>query len=214
MKRCKTICLLILLAFAFVAEAPGFGRVDSGLRPLDTLSAEKSFVVIGSITRNIFKTRPAGLNCGIEKKASYTNIVVPLSNKYGVDWRLITAIMAAESSFDPCAISPKGAVGLMQISPELAGEYQVHGKDMFDPAKNVRTAILHVKRLSKIYNGDVKLTVAAYNAGEGNVARYGGIPPFKETQDYVKRVLAYRSDLKSVKASVAGPTLAMLRTSR
>jgi len=214
MKRCKTICLLILLAFAFIAEAPGFGRVDSGLRPVDAIISGKSYVVPGSIARNIFKTRPASLDCGIEKKESYTSIVVPLSNRYGVDWRLITAIMAAESAFDPCAISPKGAVGLMQISPELAGEYQIHGRDMFDPAKNVRAAILHVKRLSKIYNGDVELTVAAYNAGEGNVARYGGIPPFKETQDYVKRVLAYQSDLKAVKVPVAGPRMAMLRTSR
>ena len=213
MKRCKTICLLILLAFAFVAEAPGFGRVDSGLRP-QVAEVWKSYVVAGSISRNIFKTRPANLDCGIEKKASYSNIVVPLSNKYGVDWRLITAIMAAESAFDPCAISPKGAVGLMQISPELAGEYQVRGKDMFDPAKNVRTAILHVKRLSKIYKGDLQLTVAAYNAGEGNVARYGGIPPFKETQDYVKRVLAYKSDLKSVRNPVAVTRVAMLRASR
>jgi soluble lytic murein transglycosylase-like protein len=154
------------------------------------------------------------LDCGIEKKESYSNIIVPLSHKYGVDWRLITAIMAAESAFDPCAISPKGAVGLMQISPELAGEYQIHGKDMFDPAKNVRAAILHVKRLSKIYNGDVELTVAAYNAGEGNVARYGGIPPFRETQNYVKRVLAYKSDLKVVRVPVAGPRMAMLRASR
>lgn len=213
MKRCKTICLLILLAFAFVAEAPGFGRVDIGLRPFEVLSG-KSFVVPGSITRNIFKTRPANLDCGIEKKDSYSNIVVPLSHKYGVDWRLITAIMAAESAGDPCAISPKGAVGLMQISPELAGEYQIRGKDMFDPAKNVQAAILHVKRLSRIYNGDIQLTVAAYNAGEGNVARYGGIPPFKETQDYVKRVLAYQSDLKTVETPVATRRMAMLRASR
>jgi soluble lytic murein transglycosylase-like protein len=142
---------------------------------------------------------------------NYSNIVVPLSRQYGVDWRLITAIMAAESSFNPCAISPKGAVGLMQITPELAGEYQIKGKDMFDPAMNVRTAILHVKRLSTRYKGNLKLTVAAYNAGEGNVQRYGGIPPFKETQDYVKRVLGYHSDLKVAKASISGSPMAFLK---
>jgi len=213
MKRCKTLCLLFLLAFVFVAEAPGFGRVDTSFRPLNAVS-EKSFIVIGSISRNVFESRPTNMDCGIEKKTSYSNIVLPLSQKYGVDWRLITAIMAAESSFNPCAISPKGAVGLMQISPELASEYQIHGKDMFDPAKNVRAAILHVKRLNKIYKGDVKLTVAAYNAGEGNVARYGGVPPFKETQDYVKRVLGYQSDLRVAKSSMAGSRMALMRPSR
>ena len=174
---------------------------------------EKSYVVIGSITRNIFRSSSSRTSCGVEKKDSYTNIIVPLSNKYGVDWRLITAIMAAESSFNPCAISPKGAVGLMQITPELAGEYQIRGRDMFDPAKNVRAGILHVKRLSKIYNGNLKLTVAAYNAGEGNVARYGGIPPFKETQDYVKRVLGYHSDLKvTTNPTRIGSPMALLKS--
>jgi len=210
MKRCKTLCLLILIAFVFAAEAPILRGAGSSIRGLNE-KTEKSYVVIGSITRNIFKNSRTQTTCGVEKKASYSNIVVPLSKKYGVDWRLITAIMAAESSFNPCAISPKGAVGLMQISPELAGEYQIRGKDMFDPTKNVRTAIMHVKRLTKIYNGNLKLTVAAYNAGEGNVARYGGIPPFKETQNYVKRVLGYHSDLKVAKSSMSGSPMALLK---
>jgi soluble lytic murein transglycosylase-like protein len=201
MKRCKTLCLLILLAFAFVAEAPGFGRAGDSFRPSDAIS-EKSYVVIGSISRNIFGDPPVHLGCGFRKRTNYSNIVVPLSHKYGVDWRLITAIMAAESGFNPCAVSPKGAIGLMQISPELAAQYKIHGKEMFDPAKNVRAGILHVKRLSKMFNGDLELTVAAYNAGEGNVARYGGVPPFKETQDYVKKVLDYQSDLQSAETSV------------
>jgi soluble lytic murein transglycosylase-like protein len=211
MKRCKTLCLLILVASSFVAEAPIVEVVaGSAFRPVDA-KAEKSFVVVGSITRNIFNERRRDSSCGFEKKSNYSNIVVPLSNQYGVDWRLITAIMAAESGFNPCAISPRGAVGLMQITPDLAGEYRIHGKDMFDPAQNVRAGILHVKRLSQIYNGDLELTVAAYNAGEGNVARYGGIPPFRETQNFVKRVLSYHSDLE-VASPAAGSPMALLRT--
>lgn len=215
MKGCKTICLLILVAFVGLAQAPDLKGVDSVSRTIlekaKEIRTEKSYVVIGSITRNLFSAPRTGSSCGVEKKANYSNIVVPLSHQYGVDWRLITAIMAAESSFNPCAISPKGAVGLMQISPELAGEYQIRGKDMFDPAQNVRAAILHVKRLNKIYKGNLKLTVAAYNAGEGNVQRYGGIPPFKETQNYVKRVLGYHSDLKVAKASISGSPMAFLK---
>jgi len=216
MKGCKTLCLLILVCFAGFAQAPmAKGAVNVSktieLTSKELLEKEKSYVVIGSITRNIFGTRQTVSSCGVEKKANYSNIVVPLSHQYGVDWRLITAIMAAESSFNPCAISPKGAVGLMQITPELAGEYKIKGKDMFDPAKNVRTAILHVKRLNKIYKGNLKLTVAAYNAGEGNVARFGGIPPFKETQDYVKRVMGYHSDLKIAKSGMSGSPMALLK---
>ena len=215
MKGCKTLCLLLLVALCGLAQAPvvkGAGSVSRNIEAsLQEIQKEKSYVVIGSITRNIFGTLPSGSSCGVEKRANYSNIVVPLSHQYGVDWRLITAIMAAESSFNPCAISPKGAVGLMQITPELAGEYQIKGKDMFDPAQNVRAAILHVKRLSTRYKGNLKLTVAAYNAGEGNVQRYGGIPPFKETQDYVKRVLGYHSDLKVAKSPISGSPMAFLK---
>jgi len=199
-----------MVAFGFVAEAPIVGQTGSGFPPVVT-KTDKSYVVIGSITRNIFHT-PRSSACRIEKKSNYSNIVVPLSNRYGVDWRLITAIMAAESGFNPCAVSPRGAVGLMQITPDLAAEYQLRGRDMFDPTKNVRAGILHVRRLSKIYNGDLELTVAAYNAGEGNVARFGGIPPFKETQNYVKKVLGYHSDLEVGNAALAGSPMALLRT--
>jgi soluble lytic murein transglycosylase-like protein len=123
-----------------------------------------------------------------------------LAKQHGIDWRLVTAIMAAESSFNPCAVSPVGAMGLMQIMPAVAKEYEVELDEAFVPAENVRAGILLLKRLKKRYKGNLKLTLAAYNAGEGNVARYGGIPPFKETRNYVKKVLGYHSDLKVAKA--------------
>ena len=211
MKGCRALCLLILVASAVVVEAP-IARGAGGFSQKIETESEKSYVVIGSITRNIFRSTGIRSSCRVEKNANYSDIVVPLSNKYGMDWRLVTAIIATESSFNPCAISPKGAVGLMQITPELAGEYQVRGKDMFDPAQNVRTGILHLRRLSKRYNGDLQLTVAAYNAGEGNVDRYGGIPPFKETQNYVKRVLGYHSDLKIAKMTTRVPPLSRLKS--
>jgi soluble lytic murein transglycosylase-like protein len=208
-KGCNILCLLILVAFGLLAEAPSAteaARLDKAkFASITTEISEKSYVVIGSITNTILGdgqwNRPT---CRVARKADYSNIVVPLSKQHGLDWRLVTAIMAAESSFNPCAVSPKGAMGLMQIMPAVAKEYEVSPNEAFDPDENVRAGILLLKRLNKRYKGNLKLTVAAYNAGEGNVARYGGIPPFDETRNYVKRVLGYHSDLKVAKAKPMG----------
>ncbi len=207
MKRCKVLCLLILGAFGFLAEAPIVKEADEFESKQITTSRResgKSYVVIGSITNKILGLNAEIPTCDVVRKADYSNIVVPLAKQHGIDWRLVTAIMAAESSFNPCAVSPKGAMGLMQIMPAVAREYEVSPYDSFDPDENVRAGVLLLKRLNKRYKGNLKLTVAAYNAGEGNVARYGGIPPFKETRNYVKKVLGYHSDLKVAKAKPMG----------
>jgi soluble lytic murein transglycosylase-like protein len=216
-KGCNILCLLILVAFGFLAEAPDAteaARSNNGkFAPATTERSEKSYVVIGSITNTILGQAIANRpTCRVARKADYSNIVVPLSKQHGIDWRLVTAIMAAESSFNPCAVSPKGAMGLMQIMPAVAREYEVSPNEAFDPDENVRAGILLLKRLNKRYKGNLKLTVAAYNAGEGNVARYGGIPPFQETRNYVKKVLGYHSDLKVAKAKpMGGSPLKLLR---
>ena len=215
-KRCNVLCLLVLVAFAFMAEAPilqGTGYTpDNQITSIPEGSA-KSYVVIGSITRNIFGSGEVGKPvCGVQRRDDYSNIVVPLSRKHGLDWRLVTAIMAAESSYNPCAVSPKGAMGLMQIMPAVAKEFSINPKEAFKPDQNVKVAVLLLKRLNKRYKGNVKLTLAAYNAGEGNVERYKGIPPFKETQNYVKKVMAYHADLKQAKVTPAtGAPISLLR---
>jgi soluble lytic murein transglycosylase-like protein len=205
-KRCNVLCLFVLVCFGFLAEAPILqGSADAGNQLKSALMSEKSYVVIGSITRNILgASEKMNTSCGVERKDDYSNIVVPLSRKHGLDWRLVTAIMAAESSFNPCAVSPKGAMGLMQIMPSVAKDFRVNPKHAFNPNENIRAGVLLLKRLNERYNGDLKLTVAAYNAGPGNVERYNGIPPFKETQTYVKRVLGYHNDLKVAKAKPNG----------
>src|SRR5687768_360031 len=123
-KRCNVLCLFVLVSFAFLAEAPILqGSGDTGQSLNNLLNAGKSYVVIGSITRKILGNQKSITACGVERKDDYSNIVVPLSRKHGLDWRLVTAIMAAESSFNPCAISPKGAMGLMQIMPAVAKDF-------------------------------------------------------------------------------------------
>jgi soluble lytic murein transglycosylase-like protein len=107
---------------------------------------------------------------------------------YQIPEDLIRAVIQVESDFDPRAVSPANARGLMQLMPETAERMLV--TDIFDPRQNIFGGVRYLRVLANLFNGDIELTIAGYNAGEGAVIRYGGIPPFPETQEYVKRVLA------------------------
>jgi soluble lytic murein transglycosylase-like protein len=100
--------------------------------------------------------------------------------------RLVHSVIQVESNYDPNAVSPKGAQGLMQLIPSTARRFGV--SNVFDPADNIQGGARYLKYLLGLYKGDEKLALAAYNAGEAAVSRYGGVPPFPETQDYVAKV--------------------------
>ena len=100
--------------------------------------------------------------------------------------QLVHSVIQVESNYDPNAVSPKGALGLMQLIPATARRFGV--SDVFDPADNIQGGARYLKYLLELYKGDEALALAAYNAGEGAVSRYGGVPPFPETQDYVAKV--------------------------
>ncbi len=114
--------------------------------------------------------------------------VLSLSTQFKLDPRLVIAVITQESSFDPTAKSPKNAQGLMQLIPETAERFAV--KDPYNPVENVRGGMAYLRWLLAYFKGDVGLVLAAYNAGEGSVDRYRGIPPFAETIAYVQRIKA------------------------
>jgi soluble lytic murein transglycosylase-like protein len=106
--------------------------------------------------------------------------------RHNVDPNLVRAVVKVESNFNPNAVSRKGAMGLMQLMPSTAR--QLHVKNPFDPEQNVDAGVRHLKQLLESYGGDVTLTLAAYNAGAGAVARSSGVPHYSETQNYVRRI--------------------------
>jgi soluble lytic murein transglycosylase-like protein len=119
---------------------------------------------------------------------AYDLLIDDAAARQGIPPALVKAVIAAESAFDSGAVSRKGAKGLMQLMPDTALEVGV--SDPFEPAQNVRGGTTYLRAMIDRY-GDVGRALAAYNAGPTTVDRYGGIPPFRETQDYVDRVLAY-----------------------
>jgi hypothetical protein len=115
----------------------------------------------------------------------YSHLIDPLSQRHGVDPALVRAVVEVESNYEPTARSRKGAMGLMQLMPATARHYAV--ANPYDPQANLDAGIRHLRSLLDRF--DVRLALAAYNAGEAAVRRYGGVPPFRETRDYVARVM-------------------------
>lgn len=120
-------------------------------------------------------------------RADLRALVDRLSRQEGLDPRLVDALVQAESAYNPRAISKKGAMGLMQLMPQTARRLNVD--DPFDPEQNVRGGVREFSRLIDRYSGNLSLALAAYNAGEGAVTKYQGIPPYRETRNYVARIM-------------------------
>ena len=126
----------------------------------------------------------------------YDELISNASRKYDVDSRLFKAMIKAESDFDPQAISRKGAMGLMQIMPE---NFEMLNLDNpFDPWQNIRAGAQYFKKMYERFNGKLALSLAAYNAGPTAVDRYKRIPPYQETEEYVRRVLRYYRTFKQL----------------
>lgn len=123
----------------------------------------------------------------LEAATPYSEIISAMSQAHGVDPILVSALIQVESGYRPRARSPKGAMGLMQLMPSTARLYKV--RNPFDPKANIEAGIKHLKSLIERFD-DVELVLAAYNAGEGAVKKFNGIPPYRETRNYVSRILS------------------------
>lgn len=127
-----------------------------------------------------------------------------IAPQYKLDPELVLAVVGAESTFDPNASSPKNAQGLMQLLPATARRFGV--RNIRDPIENLRGGMAYLRWLMARFDGDIRLVLAAYNAGEGAVRRFGGIPPYRETQTYIRRVLRSYAAADDPAADVRWPS--------
>ena len=165
------------------------GTVNSGDVQIDS---DHTVVILASVTQiAVVPEACTGKPLfHIADKILYDRMVNKIARTYGVDSALLHAVISVESRYSPKAISRAGAIGLMQLMPETAKRYGV--ADPLDPLQNLRGGARYLRYLLKKYNNDINLALAAYNAGEASVAKYGNqIPPYPETTDYVPRVIGY-----------------------
>ncbi len=187
--------VVILSLFAFISEARAgsiYSYVDkNGVWHFSNVPTDTHF------TRMEFTSKSATLygtsrhkhhNRNAIKK-TYHSVVKKAAKSYGLDPGLVKAVIEAESGWNPYAVSPKGALGLMQLMPDTAQELMVY--DPLDPEENIWGGSHYLSMLLEMFNGDVINALAAYNAGPGAVTRYGGLPPYRETVNYVQRVLKF-----------------------
>lgn len=143
--------------------------------------------------KRIIRTRPINYSASLKylkkNREKYSPAIKTIAKKYQLDSKLLHAMIHAESAYDPKAVSSAGAVGMMQLMPNTAKRYGV--TDRRNPSQNIEGGARYMKDLLKMFNSNLKLAVAAYNAGENAVKKYhNSIPPYPETQAYVKKVLA------------------------
>lgn len=118
----------------------------------------------------------------------YADLIYSTGERHALNPALLAAVARAESAFDPRAVSHKGAQGLMQLMPATAQRFGLRGQQVFEPEKNLDAGARYLSWLNERFDGDLARVLAAYNAGEGTVQRYGGVPPYRETRNYLRRI--------------------------
>lgn len=181
------MALTILVMSFGVAKAEIYKYVDeSGVVHFSNVPTEAHFISISpkKIIRSIS-------NRSMRQK-HYEPIINSMGEKYSVDPALIKAVIKAETDFNPNAISSKGASGIMQLMPQTASDLNVN--NLFNAKENIEGGVKYLKYLIDLFNGNLTHAIAAYNAGENAVKKYNTVPPYPETQNYVRKVLAYYKD--------------------
>lgn len=207
--RCLALACLVLPAVLAAASPSvtkrrdGLGRVvfrgaeaqptswDDDLAPLSTEELLEQLRRMPAIPGRVSQDIP------------FAELIREGSLRYGVDAGLVEAVMATESAFNPFAVSHAGAIGLMQLMPDTARRFEVD--DIFDPRQNVLAGCRYLSFLLARFEGDIDLALAGYNAGENAVTRHGGVPPYRETRNYVRKVRRYLRQLEREEGSRRGP---------
>ncbi len=171
-------------------ELPGGGRLQLSLLAIERIVDDE--VVPESELNPLLESSPplplrfmAGQQVG---EVPFASTIQRAAERHGVHPELVAAVIAVESRFQPRAVSPKGARGLMQLMPATAKRFGVQLRELFDPERNVDAGVRYLRFLLDRYEEDLTKVLAGYNAGEGAVDRYGGVPPYRETQNYVVKV--------------------------
>jgi soluble lytic murein transglycosylase-like protein len=197
-------CAVVILTATWTPSALSDVQVDEYVGPMELVDPTHvpTDEPIATVHRNIRYHRGVG-NQELEQA------VIRAAQQHHVQPALLLAVMKAESSFNPIVISKAGAVGLMQLIPETAIRHGV--RNLYDTNENVTGGAKHLRYLLNRFHGNIRLALAAYNAGERKVDRYGQIPPYKETQDYVKKVLVYYRSYKKdgwiMPVAIAAPSV-------
>ena len=171
-------------------NGPTFDNVlkSSAKTPFGSLLTGKNLNVNAKKVETSEPVYSQGINTEAPSRNQILNLVTSVSKKHGVDDKLVKALIKQESGFNPKAKSHAGAMGLMQLMPSTAKGLGV--KDPMNPVQNVEGGVKYLKSMLDRYNGNIILALAAYNAGPGAVDKYSGVPPYKETQNYVKNILS------------------------
>ncbi|HEX5337611.1 MAG TPA: lytic transglycosylase domain-containing protein [Gallionella sp.] len=194
MKSLECISVLLLLTFCLVRPAWAniyFYNNDDGTVNLSNVPVDRRYHPMQPVAHDAAPPENAGKPpLKLANKAQYNRIVAEVARTYGLDSALLHAVISVESRYSASAVSMSGAVGLMQLMPATAKRYGA--ADLLDPVQNLNAGAKYLSYLLKLFNNDISLTLAAYNAGEGTVAKYGNrIPPFRETTNYVLKVMGF-----------------------
>ena len=180
--RLKALCVL---GMALCVATAAMGAVRIGIRDGKRVIYNDG---VGSTSGEALARGDDWLAARVAIPSLYDGVIADAARSSAIDPKLVKSVMMIESAFNPTAVSRKGAQGLMQLMPDTAHHYGV--RNSFDPAENIAGGARHLAYLIGVYGGDLPRSLAAYNAGEAAVARYGGVPPYDETRLYVRKGLA------------------------
>ena len=184
------LCALLIPALGQAGPIYVYKEPDGSIRFTDRTpppGVEAKVFTAKNAGFSIYRTRPFR---GALHRNAYRELIERAARTHNLEAALVKAVIHVESAFNPRAVSPKGAMGLMQLLPSRARLLGV--RNIFSPEENVFGGTRHLAFLLKKYDGNLRLALAAYNAGEEAVSKYGGIPPYEETREYVQRVVVMK----------------------